>query len=663
MAEFIYIKKILSVLLICTGLVPVCLAVTAAETSQQKRPSAWELLRKYTEQQAKVTVPRSKERVVHFPKDRSLGKLFVRDRDFVRQVDTSIYWADKAKWQYFAKARGNVKIPVGKRVWLQISSPVAWQDLSPLKFLRPDDLYRLDIYGSFTGGPRPDDRCMQHIAALTGLKVLELRYTDITGRGIKVIEGLESLERLTLPERIDNAGMVQVAKLKSLKGLYWTENRVTNRGLRHLTELTSLEELALGGDHIGNSGLVHVAKLPHLRYLMLWGKNFTDDGMVCLQNFPSLKILHLGGLSNITDAGLEHLSHISRLEIISFYWNENITDRGMAHLKRLPALRKLKINRSKVTDEGLAHLKEVKSLEYLGLPAGGITDQGLAHLAQLENLRYLNVGCSSSGSAITDAGLEHLSGLKALKELKIGGKGITSRGMSQITKLSGLRSLMLYGCPQLTDKGLARLTSLKSLKKLYINSTKVTITGLAELNSLPNLTDLNVRQIKRGSSVLAISGLTNLEKLTLGFESRSGDSLTDADLACLAKLKRLRSLQIPHKGISNAGLKHLAGLTSLEHLSVGGKLVTDDGLAHLANMQKLSSLILTGNFTDIGLRHLERLKALVKLDFVAGANFSPGALNQFRKKMPHLVSFETHFKEGSPRRPQGTRPTRPKSRR
>jgi len=654
MAEFNSIKKILSSMLIFAIFAAVCSAVTATETSQQKRPSAWELLRKYAEQQAKVTDTQSKERIVHFPPDRSLGKLFVRDRDFVRQVDTSIYWVDKVKWQYFAEARGNVKIPVGKRVRLQISSPDAWQDLSPLKFLRPDDLYRLDIYGSFTGGPRPDDRCMQHIAALTGLKVLELRYTDITGRGIKAIEGLESLERLTLPERIDNAGMVQVAKLKSLKGLYWNENRVTNRGLRHLIELTSLEELALGGDHIGNSGLVHVAKLPHLRYLMLWGKNFTDDGMVCLQNFPSLKILHLGGLRNITDAGLEHLSHISRLEIISFYWNENITDRGMAHLKRLPALRKLKINRSKVTDEGLAHLKEVKSLEYLGLPADGITDQGLAHLAQLGNLRYLNVGCSSSGSAITDAGLEHLSGLKALEELKIGGKGITSRGMSQITKLSRLRSLMLFGCPQLINDGLAKLMTLKALTTLNVYNADVTISGLAQLSALPNLTDLKVRRIRRGNSVLDVSGLTNLEKLTLGFDSRSGDSFTDADLACLAKLKRLRSLQIPHKGISNAGFKHLAGLTSLEYLSVGGKLVTDDGLAQLANMQKLSSLTLTGNFTDIGLRHLERLKALVHLDFVAGANFSPRALNQFRKKMPHLRLLGDHRKNQK---------QRPKSRR
>jgi len=211
---------------------------------------------------------------------------------------------------------------------------------------------------------------------------------------------------------------------------------------------------------------------------------------------------------------------------------------------------------------------------------------------------------------------------------------------------------MLFGCPQVTNQGLARLTELSSLKTLNLYHINITISSLSSLNALHNLTTLNVHNIRQDNLGLDIPGLTNLEKLSIHFERKS--EFRDQDLACLAKLTSLTSLQISHKGISNAGLKHLAGLTSLEHLSVGGKLVTDDGLAQLANMQKLSSLTLTGNFTDIGLRHLERLKALVKLDFVAGANFSPGALNQFRKKMPHLRLLEDHGK---------SQKQRPKSRR
>jgi hypothetical protein len=267
------------------------------------------------EKQTQPKEPASGGRVVHFPKDRSLGELFVPDSDFVRRVETFNHRADRAKWQYFAQAKGDVTVPVGKRLWLQIISPRVWRDLSPLSSLRPDDLYRLNIYGSFTtGGPKPDDRCMRHVAALTGLKVLDLWSTNITGRGIEAIEGFESLERLTLPERINDAGMVQVAGLKSLKGLYFKKNKVTDSGLRHLTKLTSLEELELGGERIGDRGLVHLAKLPRLRYLMLRGKNFTDDGMIHLQNVPSLKILHLGHIREITDAGLE-LGRLGRNQV------------------------------------------------------------------------------------------------------------------------------------------------------------------------------------------------------------------------------------------------------------------------------------------------------------------------------------------------------------
>jgi len=584
---------------------------------------------------------KSATRVLHFPKDLSLGKLFIRDADLVRRVDTSIFWADKVKWEYFAEARGNVKIPSGKRCWLQVTSPNAWRDLSPLRHLRPDDLYRLDIYGSYSGGSKPDDRCMQHVAALTGLKVLELRYTNITGQGIKAIAGLESLERLTLPERIDDAGMVHVAQLKSLKGLYWTENRVTNAGLRYLTKLPLLEELALGGEHIGNNGLVHVAKLGRLRYLMLWGEHeqLNDAGLIHLQNAPSLKILHIGGLHTITDVGVEHLSLIPGLEIIDFYWNRNITDRGIAYLKRLPALRRLKINNSQVTDKGLAHLKEIKTLEYLGLPNHGITDEGLAYVAQLKRLKYLSVGANSGGSAISNSGLGHLVKLEHLEELQIGGKDITDEGMSHIAKLANLKSLTLFGCPRLADGGITKLSSLKSLKKLNMSYTNVSIAGLAGLNLLPNITHLYVRSIVRDDGVLDISGLTNLEKLNLSFESGSEYFFEDVDMACLAKLKKLKNFQMgdyKHSMITDAGVACLKNLTNMEILSIGSRNVTDKSLSYFTNMKKLNALSIIGNFTDDGLVYLEQLKGLNSLRIYSANNFSPKALQRLQRNLPNM---------------------------
>jgi len=45
---------------------------------------------------------------------------------------------------------------------------------------------------------------------------------------------------------------------------------------------------------------------------------------------------------------------------------------------------------------------------------------------------------------------------------------------------------------------------------------------------------------------------------------------------------------------------------------------------------------MTGNFSDGGLSHLERLETLYVLDRMKGGNFSTRALNDFRRKMTHL---------------------------
>jgi len=239
----------------------------------------------------------SAERVLHFPKDRSLGSLFVQDADAVRHIGT-FYHAGGAEnddaWEYLDQATGDVVIPSGKRAYLVIGQK-AWRDLSPLSKLSPGDLYGLEL--AVVSVPA-DDRCMRHLAHLTGLRVLSLEWTDVGDEGLRSLRGMKALERLTLPRGITDAGLAHLTKLRSLRGLYFKENRITNEGLAHLTKLGALEELELGGGYkdnagtwhksrINDAGLVHLARLPSLRYLQLWG-DFTDAGLVHLKDVPSL---------------------------------------------------------------------------------------------------------------------------------------------------------------------------------------------------------------------------------------------------------------------------------------------------------------------------------------------------------------------------------------
>jgi len=115
----------------------------------------------------------------------------------------------------------------------------------------------------------------------------------------------------------------------------------------------------------------------------------------------------------------------------------------------------------------------------------------------------------------------------------------------------------------------------------------------------------------------------------------------------------------PHKGITNSALRNLAGLNEVWRLSVGSEKITDDGLAYIANMKGLTNLCLTGNFTDNGLAHLEKLRILSVLDIMKGGNFSARAVNEFRSKMPHLTLYR-NFEKPSAAPPRAAPAATPK---
>jgi Leucine-rich repeat (LRR) protein len=636
---------------VCAFLVLISWATTATGVAEEKRNSVLDLLKKYQTDKPKVQNPKVGERIVHFPTDRSLGTLNIQDTNTPRYIDTFFFWTtqEDIDWKYLGQAKGDVAVPAGKRLALSVNQN-GWKDLSPLSNIGPDDLYSLSIYGPFEGGPMPDDKCMPHIAHLSGLKVLYLDNTAISAEGLKFIKSFKSLERLSLSKQLTDSGLAEIAQLPSLKALYIRESRLTDAGLAHLAQLKSLEELDIGQGRMSNAGLAHLAKLPSLRYLMLTGKNFTDDGLIHIKDIPSIKTLHFGHLTHLTDKSLVHLSNVTTLERLSLYWVEKITDSGIANLKRLPSLKQLDITHSQVTDNGLAHLREIKSLEYLDLPQLCITDNGLAHLSGLSNLKHLSVGASTA-SPITDAGLMHLKGLKLLEELHIAGQGITDEGMAYIAELANLKDLLLMTGPlnqgRLTGAGLSNLTRLKSLEKLYLSQTNMTLGDLSQLSNLPHLTNLDVSQIRRDGDVLNISGITKLKKLSIGLAKPA--VFRDEDLACLAKLKDLEWLQIYPRQFSDLGIGYLRNLTEMERLGIGGPDLTDEGLVYLARMQKLNHLTISdGQITDAGLGNLEGLKAIGHLNITSRQRFSPAALQHLRQQLPNLTTLNTQVKADSP---------------
>lgn len=629
--------------------------------------------------------PAGAERVLHFPKDRSLGMLQVLDAGIKRQIKDFYQWIDgtEDKWVYLGEAQGDVTAPAGKRVRLIVNKD-ACADLSPLARLGADDLYELSL--SYTPA---DDRCMPHVGRLTGLSVLGLRETDVTDAGLQHLRGMKSLERLALPKRLTDAGMVHIGRLHSLKGLYFASNRVTDAGLAHLAGLTALEELSLGGrtqDAEGKplpslmtgAGLAQLAKLPRLWYLNLWG-DYTDADLVHFKRIPSLRTLSLSHLP-ITDAGLRHLSGLAGLETLDLYGTQ-VTDAGLVHLKSMRSLRRLYLRKKAeqadpknlfFTDKGMEDLKEIQTLEYVAIPADGISDRGLATLAQLGHLKRLELPMphwndpKNYRSPYTEEGLKKLAEVQSLEQLELGGPGVTDAALAQVARLANLRSLLLFACP-ISNEGLAKLAACKSLEALTLMGSNkqatFSISGLNRLNGLSRLTNLRVDSIACHGGNLDIPGLVRLECLSL--TGTKGCEFRDEDLACLANLKQLKRLHIggpASQPITDAGMAHLAGLTAIENLGIGGTGVTDRGLVCLAGMRRMDYLTITGSFTDAGLRHLEGLKALRSLRITSASNLGTPAKDRLHKKLPNLYSFTADddraiSRSGPAKSPTATRPT------
>lgn len=105
--------------------------------------------------------------------------------------------------------------------------------------------------------------------------------TQVTDAGLKELAGLKSLESLKLGStQITDAGLKELAGLTSLRSLDLSFTIVlTDRGLKELTGLTSLQSLAVGSTKVTDGGLKELTGLTRLQSLNLFLTAVTDAGL------------------------------------------------------------------------------------------------------------------------------------------------------------------------------------------------------------------------------------------------------------------------------------------------------------------------------------------------------------------------------------------------
>ena len=90
-------------------------------------------------------------------------------------------------------------------------------------------------FGLDLSGTRVTDAGLKELAGLKSLQSLNLWDTLVTDAGLKELGGLTSLQSLDLKStRVTDAGLKELAGLKSLQRLYLYDTRVTDKGVAEL---------------------------------------------------------------------------------------------------------------------------------------------------------------------------------------------------------------------------------------------------------------------------------------------------------------------------------------------------------------------------------------------------------------------------------------------
>jgi hypothetical protein len=159
------------------------------------------------------------------------------------------------------------------------------------------------------GIPTTDDDLDRLLADHRDVEDLQLSGTSITDVGLARLQGLNRLHWLNISlTSITDAGLAQLRRLPSLQSIDLWRTGISDNGLRHLKGLPSLQDLFLGEGPGGpgllsDAGIANLAEIRTLRSLHLAGAPYTEAALVHLKRIRGLRRLSLE-LSKLGDAGL-----------------------------------------------------------------------------------------------------------------------------------------------------------------------------------------------------------------------------------------------------------------------------------------------------------------------------------------------------------------------
>jgi hypothetical protein len=425
----------------------------------------------------------------------------------------------------------------------------------------------------------------------------------------------QQLTGIRSPALTDSA-LGRLARLDFVTRVYLDGARqLSDDGVLQLSRMPQLTELELSGWHspITDRGLEVLRHLKKLRrFRMCWPQRVSDAGAANLTFCDELELVDLMGTPT-GDGAINALRGKRKLRC--FKTGKLVTDAGIPLLHDFPVFKRWQGGEVKYglmsfegepsnllidgpfSDRGLAALAGLDGLFSLGFfwHAHAFTSEGLAALAELPKLGFL--GCQ--GERCDDAAMRRIAELPNLRMLMAQGTVASDEGFVALSASGTLEHLWGRECPNLTGRGFAALATMPALRGLGVSCTHVDDESLAALPSFPALRFLMPMDVS-DDGFRHVGRCEKLESLWCMYCRDTGDAatehltglqlktyyagktrITDRSLALLGRMTSLEKLEFwQTAGISDAGLAALAKLPRLRELSISGApRVTRQGMA------------------------------------------------------------------------------------
>jgi hypothetical protein len=395
---------------------------------------------------------------------------------------------------------------------------------------RVETITALDLSGS----KAVTDEGLRQLARLPRLEHLNVSGTAITDRGLGVLRDLPALKTISLGgTRVTDAGVAQLVHCHDIErvNLEWTNTG--DGAIRALAGKRKLQHFR-SGNGVTDAGIPLLHELPVFKawsggeptmallsydsgpnHLFLRGP-FTDRGMQHMRGLDGLFGLNLDAAElGITAAALAPLVSLPNLGWIAV----DAKDDWMPYIAAMPRLRFLGAQDTVAGDDGFVALSKSQSLERIwGRRCHNLRTRGFLALANMPSLQGLSVSCLN----VEDIGIAALPTFPALKELMP--MDVPDAGYRHIGKCTQLESLVLMYCRNTTDAATEHITGLSKLSYYFNSYTTIT-------DRMPDL----------------LSGMDSLERITFD----ACHNLTNAGVARLARLPRLRELRVSGRGVTS----------------------------------------------------------------------------------------------------------------